>query len=423
MRKTYKDASIKVAFEFLGAAYRLADESGRIEGLPWRAWRPKRSDDQLERPCATSIEDLAALVLAARAEDEAAWSRGRCSYTSLLVLILNLTGLRQGEAAGLGWDCLELETEMPMMQVRWQSGRAWRRDPESKAAGRPKLPLKGKRARVQVLHEGAARALRVLRAHLQAHDLYQRAGPVFPRTRGKAAGDWHEAVVLKPAKMKALARAAGLPRPDEWVTHSTRHGFATLETKAAGGDMRLAQQRTGHSSPAVLMGYLHRGGTGLAESQVPALAPGLVPTPAVLTEGEAAGPSPARSEPDPALTPELERRLAVRGGLVDLVNASASRMRELEERRDKKQAAQKERDKRPFLELAREWLEQPGEGPRPPEVTRRARACYTRAYARNAAQGATVEAARKAGQQSQRACHGAWAQALKKAVAERNARG
>jgi integrase len=424
LHKRYRDASVRLAFDLLCAAYRLALDSGRIDHIPWRAWRPRRLDQQLERPCATSIEDLAALVFAARAEDERAWSKGRPSFVSFSVLILTLTGLRQAEAAGLGWDCLELETTMPMMQVRYQSARNWRAHPESAAAGRPKLPPKGRRARVQVLHEGAARALRVLREHLRAHDLYRPDGPVFPRLHRPHRGDWRDCVVLSSAKMKQLARAAGLPRPDEWVTHSTRHGFATLETKASGGDLDFAKARTGHADARVLMGYLHRGGTGLAQSKVPALAPELVPAPAVLTEGQATTPAPllpGDSVDGGQLAPELEARLAVRGGLVDLVNASAGRLRALEERRDARARAQKERDKRPFIELAREWLVKPGAGPRPPEVTRRARACYTRAYARAAGRGETQAEARRAGQASQRACFGAWAQALKKAVAERNA--
>lgn len=412
----YGQKTIVDSYHWLSAAYHLAMQTGRVDSVPWRLWRPDTAQ-KAERPCIASLDELVALVVCARADDEKEWLRGRPSYLATAVLVLHLTGMRQSEACGLAWDRLTLDTDPTLIRIFVQAPPRWRRRPENKGQERPKTPPKSGKPRTQILHPSAAVALRELREHLRGHGLYHESGAVFPPLRGREKGKWRNGILLKPAYMRSLARLAGLRSPDEWVTHSSRHGFASLEALCIvqqGGDLEYVKQRTGHSSIRQLEDYLHRMGHGVARSGIPELPQGLA-SPALPTAGEDVT-RPRLPEPPPALT---------EAPLVDLAKATADAAHACERRRANAvkdaRAAERARDSaaRPFAELARQWTRAPdGRRARPDEVTRAAKRAYARAYNRARRDGQSERDSAKAGAKARHSCLGAWRAALGRAARE-----
>jgi hypothetical protein len=132
--------------------------------------------------------------------------------------------------------------------------------------------------RHQALHADVVFALRAWREMSQGLGWYRPEGPVWPSEVGDSAGHWRKGgVVLPPRIVRRLVVSAGLPNPERWVTHSTRHSTVTLEAVAGGSDLRSVAGRVGMTID-MLETYLHQAGRGLASSRLPSLT-GAQPTP------------------------------------------------------------------------------------------------------------------------------------------------
>lgn len=327
------------AYYCLAGLVRLAISDGTLQAYPWGGYRPPAGRVEAPREALASLAELERLVAAASA---------RGGDLAARVVVLALTGIRQAEAAALGWDDVDLEAGV--LVVRYQAARGW----WTRSPSRPRDPTKTRSTRTQRLHPSVARVLTAQRDALAAAGAYREDGPVFP---ADASGRWRrQAVLVRPVELRRLVVAADLPNPHRWTTHSLRHSFATLEILANGGDLRAAQGRTGHASLAQLEGYVHAGGRGLMPSAIPELS-----TPLQLPE-----PPPRRLPPAP------ESAL-------------------------------------PWSDLAARWLAD-GRSGRPPEVEDALKRAYRRAW--RAGGGAGSAAAAAAGRRARKAALGAWGRAL-----------
>ena len=406
-KKGLAQKTIKNAYDVLAAAVRLAQRSGKLEGplLPWGAWRPRKPEAN-QPDCLRSVEELAALVGAARAADEHDWKAGRHADLAYRVLVLVLCGLRQGELAGLGWDAVQIDAEPFLMAVRCQAVDGWRRlFPDWT---RPGAPTKSRKARTIHLHPSCVLALRAQREQLRGRGWFQPDGPCFPNGKN---GSWRtHADSIKPDRFRALVAAAGLPNPERWTTHSTRHSFASLEVVASGGDLAAVQRRTGHSSLAQLEGYIHATGRGLPRSMVPELPEGTVPQGPPRQLPEHAGPT-----------------AALNGALCDMTAATQESALAFERERSRERHEKREKERQrwrqggaDFDALARAVLAAGGGGEgdetRPREVGEAADRAYRRAYGRELrVAGGDHERAKAAGIRARRACLGAWGKCVARA--------
>jgi len=445
--------TIRGAYDWLAGAVSVAVDDGIIDGWPWGNWRPKRALAVRTRESCTSVADLAHLLAAARELDARDWQAGRYADRTALVAVLALCGLRQGEACGLSWDHVDLVHQT--LFVQYQAARGWRaRWPD----GRPRDPTKTKPRTIR-LHPDAVAALEMQARQLEACGWYRDEGPVFPGHRGEYR---RSARAITPAALRSLVERAGLPNVANWVTHSLRHTFASLEVHHS--DPRTAQSRTGHASIQQLEVYLHPRGRGLAPSAIPRL-----PSPAVLHSPPLLEP---RAEPLPPPLPAVEVSAVHALEAGDMAPEGAPRYREPTTRPLALVLTQAERSRlgaelaraelavdrrressRPFEDLARDWLAAGRlPAPRPPAVTRAVRLAYVRAYkaelarqkgerwealsptaralieSRDPEHAAALrddlcrrqEAARGAGRRARRASLGAWGQAVKRAGTARS---
>jgi integrase len=251
-KEGFAPGTIGAYFDVLAAAVRSAVRRGQVALVPWKHFRPPRSEKGARPSAATSVRELARIVAAARLVDLRRQRSGLYSDLACRVIVLAMTGMRNGEAAGLGWDHIDFEAEGgPMVTICVQAKDGWRRTCPGKA--RPDFAVKGRRGHVQRLHFNAAIALMVQADALRARGWYAPDGPVFPSPR---TGGWRpNANAIAPEEIRELARAVGLS--GRWVTHSLRHTFATLEANAPGGSARAAQMRIGHASLAQTDRYVH----------------------------------------------------------------------------------------------------------------------------------------------------------------------
>ncbi|MGH3303818.1 MAG: site-specific integrase [Streptosporangiaceae bacterium] len=154
---------------------------------------------------------------------------------SALFDLLASTGMRRGEGCGLPWTdvdltAAELTVTTERVQVGWQPVED---EPKSEA---------GKR--VIALDKATVAALRAHRKRQLAErlawgDAWAESGKVFAREDGSAL---HPAVLT--LLFERLSFAAGLPPVG---LHALRHGAATYAL-AAGVDVKLVQERLGHST-------------------------------------------------------------------------------------------------------------------------------------------------------------------------------
>lgn len=381
--------TIRGAYDWLAGALSIAIDDGVLDGWPWGNWRPKRAAPVRTRENCDSVAELAQLLAAARELDARDWHAGRYADRTQLIAVMALCGMRQGEACGLAWDHVDLVNRTVFIQ--YQAARGW---PSRWPDGRPRDPTKTKPRTIR-LHPDAVVALEMQRRQLEAFGWYRDGGPVFPAHRGEFRKCGR---AITPDALRALVAAAGLPNVENWVTHSLRHTFASLET--AHSDPRTAQSRTGHASIAQLEVYLHPKGRGLAPSAIPRLPaaellhlpPLLMPhepdaggLPAVELSAEVvANPEDATRrdgphEPEPT-TVELVLRPGGVGLAAELERAERSRL-DAELARAELTEHRRRESSRPFEDLARDWLAAGRKPqPRPSAVTRAVRLAYVRAY-------------------------------------------
>lgn len=413
-------------YQVIRAVFRVAVRDRAIDRIPWGEWRPQKPPKAVIECCVT-IEEFRGLIREAAIADEAAWRRGRYSDLAFRVLVIGFCGLRQGEAAGLGWDDCRIDSEPYTVAVRVQAKDGWRS--KHRDWTRPKSPTKGRRE--EVLRVGAAvvAALRSQRDQLRARGWYSPDGPVFP-ARG---GSWRShALTIPPSTMRDLARLAGLPGAERWRTHSLRHSFSTLELVASGGDLEAVRQRTRHASVSTLLDYVHPVARAAAkapfvdDSSIEVPRPAL---PAYLVEPSEPPALPERAGEDFGAGARAEDRALA--GIVG--DASRSREQAAEElaraaRARRREAAQKTRAKiAPHLDIAlalsAEDLARAAAGWCPPEVGADAGRAYAAAYAKERRVSGDVARAAKAGARAKRAKLGAWGRAIRRAVSVRAANG
>lgn len=269
--KVYAFATIKNCLDALAAAIRRAmRRTGPLHGvlteLPWDDWRPSGGRDARERHVFPWV-DVERLLERAHLEDErdAALGTLTARYPRLAVLVYG--GLRNAELAALGWDDVQsLSTGEVRLHVRRQVDRGrWRARGEARPAAPPKGRRKGGKTRSLILHPAAVEALEAHRAALVQLGLYREDGPIFP---GKG-GDWRPREGLNAARLRALARRAGLDWSGALCTHSLRHGFCT-HALAGGADIATVAAAAGHQDKAITWIYVGQTtGQGVPRPELP----------------------------------------------------------------------------------------------------------------------------------------------------------
>jgi integrase len=383
--------SISFAFSTLKLVWRLALSAGDVDRYPWDPWRPASPKRRHEPRYVARLDDLADLLMAATAYDRALWDRGRYSHRFYAIGVMALTGLRHAEAAGLAWDCVEIDTVPPRLHIWFQAPEGWgvkSADRPWRTADRPRDPPKAGTKTIQ-LQETAAQLLRAQRAQLERCGVYRPDGPVFPDD----AGNWRRSgKVMTVDTFRRIVGAAGLQGVERWNLHSLRHSHSSLEVIFSGGDLRAASERTRHADLRVLQGYVHSGHKHDA-SFIPALTqPGLgltLDTTGVPLELDAPRGLPALGSPS---------------DLVTSIERSASSAREAGQRPTIAG--------RSLEDHARAWLDAGKPARLPLDVREGFRRAYLRAYQRERRAGASAELCSAAGKRARRASQGAWAQTV-----------
>lgn len=154
-------------------------------------------------------------------------------------------GLRQGEALGLQWADVDLETGVLTVRraLQRQKGKGLVLVEPKSAAGRRRLVLPGPLRAALLVHREAQE-----QARRDAAEYWQEHGFVFCQPDGHPLGapaDW--------AAWKALLRAAGVR---DARLHDARHTAATLLLQQ-GVAPRVVMELLGHSQISMTMHYTH----------------------------------------------------------------------------------------------------------------------------------------------------------------------
>lgn len=412
VRQGYAPKTIVNAYDHLAGCFRRAIDAGTVEDLPWgtiaralggSGWRPSVKGSKKTVQFVGTLEQFMALLGAAKRRDEKQWQKSQYSDLALRIAVMVLTGMRTAEAAGLAWDCVEIDREPGILRVICQAGRAWNKAPG--AGSRPKEQTKGRKVLTQALHPNASALLRMHRSEMKKRGWYRPDGPVFPGV----AGAWRTGgKLIVPTVVKELAKVCGFPRPEDWTVHSLRHSFATLEVKSS-GDIKRTQARTGHSSSKQLEGYLHASGDFLGSTAIPVLPIRLDPMMS-LPDGTAVTLRPKKAPADVDADPWGFE--SVPAAPEDIVLDSAARQYD-EDRRESARTLRAEGE-RPFNELAAEWLSQPVSfrSGVPEAVKAAANRHYHQAYTKEHRAGGKPKQCQQAGMRKRRATMGAWARAV-----------
>ena len=215
----------------------LRDSFASIPAQVYRAipncTRPRSSTPPQRHQAGCSRPRLTRSALGARPGAHAASHR-----LAALFEVATSTGARRGEICGLRWTDVDLQARTitiatQRVMVGWQ---ATEDEPKSEMS-----------KRVVALDEATAVALRAHRKQQLAdrlawQDAWTESGKVFVREDGEAL---HPAGVT--LLFNRLAFGAGLP-PIRF--HDLRHGAATYAL-AAGVDVKVVQERLGHSTSAL----------------------------------------------------------------------------------------------------------------------------------------------------------------------------
>lgn len=396
-------------------------KKGRIASFPWSTWRPsgRIGRDVAKREPLRSIEEVQLLLHEARAHDERLRGWGMYSDAFARVFVVVMCGLRQGEAAALGWDhCRDLQTAngpVMIVHVEFQTRAHWREDHPDWT--RPRDEPKRKSQRTLRAHPTLRQVLVDHRAYLEAQGLYRRDGPVFPvpPKRGESVAEWRaDEWVIKPELVRKFAAAAGIEIDlKRFDVHSLRHTMVTLELAATNNPVATAQ-RSGHRDLRVFFQYVHRAGRGLPDSPIPvfrAEPPRVVARalPAAQGDGDGARELPAAPDVD-AITEDAAAEIEeLRAGARDVVSVVGTS-------EDEHDLQHKLTD---FEAAYRRWDAAGRKTKYPREVSERGKEAYSRAYnarMRSPKKGETIEERKKAAQlagfRSKRAVLGAWGRLL-----------
>lgn len=147
------------------------------------------------------------------------------------------TGLRQGEALALCWNCVRLKSpaSVTVKEAQTRISGEWVRKPPKSRKSKRSVPL-------------LAVAVKALEAHHAAQAVTDIAGRVFTRPNGEpvhAKGDWED--------WQALLDDLGLPH---YRVHDLRHAYATMLLEE-GHDPRVVQDLMGWSTAAMAEIYQH----------------------------------------------------------------------------------------------------------------------------------------------------------------------
>jgi hypothetical protein len=303
------------------------------------------------------------LVKQAADDDAENWKRARYSVFTRLLIFMGLCGLRQAEAAGLGWDHVSIDEPVDeglrvnppndLLVVEWQAARGW----QSRHADRPRdIPKDG--ARRLRLHPVVRKLLRDQRVELVRRGWYRGDGPVWPGL----AGRWLETGrVLSPERIKKWARLAGLPNWEKWCGHSLRHTAIMLEIVACNGDLISVMQRSGHSDLRIVRGYMHSMGGQLPPSRIE------------LSAGDAEAMMPALDGDS------VDGMRLLEAPPLDLPDESILRA-EAEQHRTETKRAKHAATYDTLEAVYRRWVAAGKPGDRPIEITERARRHYMKGY-------------------------------------------
>lgn len=267
-RRGYAPKTIRAGWALLAAALRHARRAHLIERLPFVDFRAPRAQVLRPRAACTTLAELEALAAAAAELDARRATWRPLGDLSRRLLVVALLGLRNGEAAALGWDHVDLRAGV--VTVVHTARDDWRaREPERT---RPDFPTKGRSVHRQKLHPTALELLAAQRVELERLGWYRSDGPVFPDV---LTGAWrpNNSVIdyREMRRVVELARARGLAVPAGVLcVHALRHSMVSLEL-AHGAAPRALQRRIGHASLEQLDAYAHDG-AALPASAIPPLA-------------------------------------------------------------------------------------------------------------------------------------------------------
>lgn len=258
--RSYADSSILGGWRILSAIVRAAISRGLIEVLPWGDWRPPRSLDATPRPreCATTPEQIAALLLAARELDDE--SRAKVADLEARMACGLLLGLAAGEITGLCWSDFDPARGRVTIARQYDGER---------------LKVKA-RAAVLYAPPELFDALERLRVRLEWFKLYTPDGPLFPHLGQSRPGRPVLSGVqcLELREVRRVVRHAGLPNAEKWTVHSLRASFGCVELRAS-GSLAHAMARLRHRSVKATQHYAR----GLLDLEPPAPAWTLPPPP------------------------------------------------------------------------------------------------------------------------------------------------
>jgi integrase len=277
LHKGASPKTIQNAFWSLKAAIRSGIPH-RVQELPWRNWRPRpkpSGDEEEVRESCRNLNELRALVRAAIAYDEDVVARSGYSDAATRILFLVLSGCRQSEAAALGWDNVLFDHAPPELRIWYATKPRWKQAHPDWL--RPFDSPKMNKRRTQTMHPHMVEELRLHRERQQRMGYYRPDGPVFPGV----GGAWRLVPrVMENDTFREIVELAGLPNPEKWVVHSTRHTFGTLESfgsMVTTGDVRGAMIRGGWTKVETMLGYMKKAGRGRPESFIGELPQGELP--------------------------------------------------------------------------------------------------------------------------------------------------
>lgn len=246
-------------YEEIQASINLAVRVGKLPLLPWHGWRPKKAPKP-ERGAAANVDEIMRVLAAARELDILAERSGAIGDLSVRLELLFTCGVRQGEAAALGWDHIVWTGDFPHVFIEYQTLDRWRA--EHPEWTRPKSPTKGREEKRVALSPETLAMLDAHQLRLGRLGGYDAHGPVFPSRPDRP--EWRALPRVVPSEVvRKCVTMAGIANPEKWVTHSTRHSFVSImgrKLAKEGRNVKEIMQAVGHKDLRQLAGYTHADG-------------------------------------------------------------------------------------------------------------------------------------------------------------------